>query len=216
MELRPPRAQLCVLVYSTTILSGGRNPPLPISLLSHPHPYSTSAGLGLYLPLHWQNSTHETPSAIIPSLHKSPHPSLLAAHKSQLQTHSSLSCGAVPSNSYAWKPAGPPTFLQQRLVCNHPLLHTSHQPPALCHSGILGAGLTGALTEPCLRHILVSVGNQGFSQTHRTLAPLLSRTGALRVHVLCPPWTCCLLLQAQSLTRATLGSCCSQKLSFWC
>lgn len=126
------------------------------SLLSHPHPHSTSAGFGLYLPLHWQNSTHETLGAIIPSLHKItssfPFPPG-SSHTTELQPHSSLSCGAAPSNSHTWQPAGPLAFLQQCPVCNHPLLHTSHQRPALCQSGILGAGLTGALIQHCLRHI---------------------------------------------------------------
>lgn len=60
-----------------------------VSLLSHPQPYSASVGLGLYLPLHQQNSTHKTLSAIISSLHKSPHPSpsLLATRKSHSSSH---------------------------------------------------------------------------------------------------------------------------------
>lgn len=109
--------ELCVLVCVTAPQSheeeGTHHSQALISLLSHPHPYSTSAGLHWFLPLHWQNSTHETLSAIIPPCHKSPHLSLslLAAHKSEFQTHSSLSCGAALSNSHTLQPAGAPPFI---------------------------------------------------------------------------------------------------------
>lgn len=188
------------------------------SLLSHPHPHSTSAGLGLYLPLHWQNSTHETLGAIIASLHKItssfPFPPG-SSHTTELQPHSSLSCGAAPSNSHTWQPAGPLAFLQQCSVCNHPLLHTSYQRPALCQWDFGSRAHWGSHTTLSKAHLpLASVGNT--QRAGPVLTQLRSGTGALRHHILCPPWTCCILLQAQGLTRATLGSCCSQKLSFWC